>query len=251
MTDFPSRPDTPRNRGDHDAPHVSPVTPAEDARSVLLNRVSWGAVLAGVVVALVAQLILNMIGIGIGAATLDPSGTADQNPSARGFSIGAAVWWTVSGIVAALSSGALQNDIAGVAEKRAKGIATGRVELTGVGCNEATVPRLFPEWLKEKRLAPLFWWDAPPEPEYLAQMGAPKKIPNLLELSGVNFPRDTKTVVNLALQIFAFTRALVLPPKVPDDIYQAWVRSYEAASKDPEMLEVANKGGHELRLGRP
>jgi hypothetical protein len=105
MTDFPSQPDTPRNRGDRDAPHVSPVTPAEDARSVLLNRVSWGAVLAGVVVALVAQLILNMIGIGIGAATLDPGGAADQNPSARGFSIGAAVWWTLSGIVAALVGG--------------------------------------------------------------------------------------------------------------------------------------------------
>ena len=36
------RPDTPRNRGDYDAPHVSPVTPAEDARSILLNKVSWG-----------------------------------------------------------------------------------------------------------------------------------------------------------------------------------------------------------------
>src|SRR4029453_8017322 len=65
----------------------------------------WGAVLAGVVVALVAQLILNMIGIGIGAATLDPGGAADQNPSARGFSIGAAVWWTLSGMVAALVGG--------------------------------------------------------------------------------------------------------------------------------------------------
>ncbi|MPZ36161.1 MAG: PhnA-like protein [Rhodospirillales bacterium] len=99
------QPDTPRNRGDRDAPHVSPVTPAEDARNVLLNRVSWGAVLAGVVVALVAQLILNMIGIGIGASTLDPGVGADQNPSARGFSIGAALWWTVSGILAALAGG--------------------------------------------------------------------------------------------------------------------------------------------------
>ena len=61
------RPDTPRNRGDSDAPHLSPVTPAEDARTILINKISWGAVLAGVVVALVAQLILNMIGIGIGA----------------------------------------------------------------------------------------------------------------------------------------------------------------------------------------
>jgi hypothetical protein len=105
MTDTPFQPDTPRNRGNRDAPHVSPVTPAEDARSVLLNRVSWGAVLAGVVVALVAQLILNMIGIGVGAATLDPGAGAEQNPSARGFSLGAAVWWMVSGIVAALVGG--------------------------------------------------------------------------------------------------------------------------------------------------
>ena len=105
MADNPYRPDTPRNRGNQNAPHVSPVTPAEDARSVLLNRVSWGAVLAGVVVALVAQLILNMIGIGVGAATLEPGAGAEQNPSARGFSMGAAAWWTVSGILAALAGG--------------------------------------------------------------------------------------------------------------------------------------------------
>jgi hypothetical protein len=105
MTDATFPPDTPRNRGNRDAVHISPVTPAEDARSVLLNRVSWGAVLAGVVVALVAQLILNMIGVGVGAATLDPGAGADQNPSARGFSMGAAAWWTVSGILASLAGG--------------------------------------------------------------------------------------------------------------------------------------------------
>jgi hypothetical protein len=71
----------------------------------MINRVSWGAVLAGVVVALVAQLILNMIGIGVGASTLEPAAGADQNPSARGFSIGAGLWWTVSGVLAALAGG--------------------------------------------------------------------------------------------------------------------------------------------------
>src|SRR5262245_25825705 len=99
------RADTPRNRGDYDAPHVSPVTPAEDVRSIMINRISWGAVLAGVVVALVAQLILNMIGVGIGASTLEPGPGADANPSARGFSIGAGLWWTVSGVLAALAGG--------------------------------------------------------------------------------------------------------------------------------------------------
>jgi hypothetical protein len=98
-------PNTPRQRGDLDAPHVRPVTPAEDARTIMINRISWGAVLAGVVVALVAQLILNMIGIGMGASTLDPGAGAADNPSARCFSIGASIRLLVSGIVAALAGG--------------------------------------------------------------------------------------------------------------------------------------------------
>jgi hypothetical protein len=102
--DVPSdRPDTPRNRGDDDAPHLSPTTPAEDQRTILLNEIAWGAVLAGVVVALVTQLLLNMLGLGIGVATLDP-GTGD-NPSASALSIGAGLWWTLSGILASLAGG--------------------------------------------------------------------------------------------------------------------------------------------------
>ena len=99
----PDRPDTPRNRGDDDAPHLSPTTPAEDQRTILLNEIAWGAVLAGVVVALVTQLLLNMLGLGIGVATLDPG--AGDNPSASALSIGAGLWWTLSGILASLAGG--------------------------------------------------------------------------------------------------------------------------------------------------
>src|SRR3954453_9999864 len=102
--DTADQPDTPRNRGEDDAPHLSPATPAEDQRTILLNEIAWGAVLAGVVVvALVTQLLLNMLGLGIGIATLDP-GTGD-NPSASTLSIGAGIWWTLSGIIAALAGG--------------------------------------------------------------------------------------------------------------------------------------------------
>jgi hypothetical protein len=48
--------------------------------------------LAGAVIALVAQLILNRIGIGVGASTLDPGAGANENPSAEGLSIGAGIW---------------------------------------------------------------------------------------------------------------------------------------------------------------
>lgn len=54
--------------------------------------------------ALVTQLILNMLGIGIGAATIDPINTGNT-PSATSFSIGAGLWWTLSGIIAALAGG--------------------------------------------------------------------------------------------------------------------------------------------------
>ena len=110
MTDT-IHPDTPRNRGDYDAPHFSGVTPAEDVRTIMINQVSWGAVLAGVVIALVTQLLLNMLGIGIGLATLDP-GTTD-NPSVSSFSISAGIWFAAAGIVAALVGGFASGRLAG------------------------------------------------------------------------------------------------------------------------------------------
>jgi hypothetical protein len=109
MTD--NHPSTPRNMGDKDAPHLSPVTPAEDVRTIMLNRISWGAVLAGVVAALVTQLILNMLGVGIGVATLDPA-TGD-NPQASTFSIAAGIWWALSGIIASFVGGYLAGRLSG------------------------------------------------------------------------------------------------------------------------------------------
>jgi hypothetical protein len=78
-------------------------TAADDAHTIMINRVAWGAIFAGVVVALVVQVLLTMLGAGIGMATLDP-GTAD-NPAASTFSISAAVWWILSGIIAAFAGG--------------------------------------------------------------------------------------------------------------------------------------------------
>lgn len=78
-------------------------TASDDAHTILLNKVSWGAIFAGVVVALVTQVLLTMLGAGIGIATLDP-GTGD-NPEASTFSIVAGIWYVLSGIVAAFVGG--------------------------------------------------------------------------------------------------------------------------------------------------
>jgi hypothetical protein len=79
--------------------------------TILINRISWGAVFGGVVIALATQLILNLLGVGIGAATFDPA--SSTNASATTFSIGAAIWWTISGILAALAGGYAAGRLAG------------------------------------------------------------------------------------------------------------------------------------------
>lgn len=104
-------PDTPRNRGVHDAPHVTAVTPAEDMRTIMINRISWGAVLAGAAIALTTQVILSMIGLGIGAATLDP--LTGDNPSATTLSVGAAIWFVLTGVVASIAGGYAAGRLAG------------------------------------------------------------------------------------------------------------------------------------------
>jgi hypothetical protein len=77
----------------------------------MINRVSWGAVFAGAALALAAQLILNLLGIGVGASTFSPA--TGEGPSATSFSIGAATWWAVSGIIAAFVGGYTAGRLAG------------------------------------------------------------------------------------------------------------------------------------------
>jgi hypothetical protein len=94
---------TPRERGFTDAPHLTPVTPEDDIRTVVINQISWSAVLAGVVIALALHIVLNLLGVGVGAAALDPAG--GDNPDAETFSGAAALWWTLAGILASLIGG--------------------------------------------------------------------------------------------------------------------------------------------------
>ena len=92
-----------------DVAGTPPVT--EEVRANLQNRVSWGAILAGVVVALTTQVLLTMLGAGIGIATLDP-GTGDS-PAASTFSIAAGIWYMLSGIIAAYAGGYIAARLSG------------------------------------------------------------------------------------------------------------------------------------------
>lgn len=82
--------------------HPTPAT-AATAQAVLANKVSWGAIFAGVTIALVTQVVLTLIGAGIGVATLDPASAS--GPSASTISIGAGIWTVASALVSAFAGG--------------------------------------------------------------------------------------------------------------------------------------------------
>lgn len=81
------------------------------ARAGFLNRLSWGSVLAGVAVGLTAQLLLTLLGVGIGAATIDP--LAGETPGAATLSMSAAAWYVVSGIIASFLAGFVASRVSG------------------------------------------------------------------------------------------------------------------------------------------
>ncbi|SFT26190.1 PhnA-like protein [Methylobacterium sp. yr668] len=84
-----------------------------DTRAVLLNQVSWGAIFAGAVTALVTQVIINLVGVGVGLASVGT--TAADNPSASTVSMGAGAWFVASGLVASLAGGLIAGRLSGKA----------------------------------------------------------------------------------------------------------------------------------------
>ncbi len=72
--------------------------------------ISWGAIIAGVMVALVIQLVMNMIGAGFGFSAIDP--LEGGIPSVTTFSIAGGLWMFVSSIVALFAGGWLASYLA-------------------------------------------------------------------------------------------------------------------------------------------
>ena len=95
MSDSPNSPDRPD--------HSNTVRHPTDAAEMVRYQVSWGAISAGTVVALVVQVLLTTLGAGLGIATLDIGTT--ETPEASTFSVLAGIWYLVTGIVAAYLGG--------------------------------------------------------------------------------------------------------------------------------------------------
>lgn len=79
------------------------------------RRVSWGAIFAGVVIAVAVQLLLGILGTGIGLSMVDP--VEGTTPGAAGFGIAAGIYWLLTTVIALGSGGYAAARLSGVTEK--------------------------------------------------------------------------------------------------------------------------------------
>jgi len=79
------------------------------------KHVSWGAVIAGMVIAVVVHLVLGLVGAGVGLGAFDPLGYS--SPDATAYGIGAGVWWAVSSVIALFLGGWVAGHLCGSLEK--------------------------------------------------------------------------------------------------------------------------------------
>ncbi|HEX8326792.1 MAG TPA: hypothetical protein VF629_04580 [Hymenobacter sp.] len=77
----------------------------------VVKRISWGAIFAGALLALVIQLALSLLGLGVGLGTIDPM--EEQDPLS-GVGIGAIIWWVVSSLISLYLGASVASRLAGI-----------------------------------------------------------------------------------------------------------------------------------------
>jgi hypothetical protein len=83
-----------------------------DYRPAVVRRISWGAALAGVTIALVIQLVLSLLGVGLGLGTLEP--LPGETPRAAALGTAAGLWWLMSWCMALWLGGWAAGRLAGM-----------------------------------------------------------------------------------------------------------------------------------------
>lgn len=78
------------------------------------NKISWPAILAGALIALGLQLLLALLGMGIGAGTIDP---ADETNPMAGLGTGALVWWAASFLISLFAGGCVAGRLTGTVNR--------------------------------------------------------------------------------------------------------------------------------------
>jgi hypothetical protein len=93
-----------------------PARTGDVAVAVAGRRISWGAVFAGVIIVLIVQFLLSLLGVGIGASTIDPT-QRGETPEASTFGIGAGLWWVICSLISVFAGAWVAGRLAGMPDR--------------------------------------------------------------------------------------------------------------------------------------
>ena len=95
---------------------------SRNAAPAALKRISWGAIFAGAVVAIVTGLLLNLLGLGIGLSTFE----MNADDTAKGLGLMQGIWFVVSSLLSLFAGGWVAGHLAGM-PRRVDGLLHGLV----------------------------------------------------------------------------------------------------------------------------
>lgn len=114
-------------------------------------------------------------------------------------------------------------------------------------CGLDLVRALYPEWIEQGRLVPLFYVRKPPDRGYLARLGHTGPLPSFTELPGLNLgevQRAQLKAVQADLLLREVTRVFILPAGVPDEIRQYWHERFDLIMKDQGFIDTVHNTGY-------
>ncbi len=126
-----------------------------------------------------------------------------------------------------------------------------RGETDGTGrCGPGNAGRLYPEWIEQGRLIPIFYRTKPYNDAWLANLGyTGPPLPSFRELPGLNFNQAQAEALELNLLIVELSRVFVMPEGVADDVAQYWQSAFDQIVVDPTFIEQLTIAGYEDSYG--
>ena len=112
-------------------------------------------------------------------------------------------------------------------------------------CSVNTVPRLYPEWLTERRLVPLFYETLAFSPEWLQTLGFERdSYPKFTDLPGLSASQAQLDAVGVNIAAVDLSRIFILPEGVPAEIQRDWQARFDQIMVDIQFIERLGIAGY-------
>ncbi len=126
--------------------------------------------------------------------------------------------------------------------------AFGRGEVDLIAhCDPAIVRALFPRWIGQGRLVPLFYVKTPYDRADLARLGHTGPLPSILELPGLGLDEHQRVrleALQANLLLTDVTHVFILPPGVPDVLREYWQERFDSIMRDRQLITSIHRAGY-------